>query len=95
MGLDAELGSYINLRTFKRDGTGVDTPVWFAESEAALAQRRPGIVVAAPAVAADIGNRVLTARREWSGSGRPGGPFAHAHVDESAFVAPGCVVARM
>src|SRR5688572_17170273 len=36
MGLDAELGSYINLRTFKRDGTGVDTPVWFAESDGKL-----------------------------------------------------------
>jgi UDP-3-O-[3-hydroxymyristoyl] glucosamine N-acyltransferase len=73
------------------DTSGV---VWFAESEAALAQRRPGIVVAAPAVAADIGDRVLAARREWSQSGRPGGPFAHARVDESAFVSPGCVVAR-
>ena len=36
MGLDTELGSYINLRTFKRDGTGVDTPVWFAESDGKL-----------------------------------------------------------
>jgi hypothetical protein len=30
--LDRELGSYLSLRTFKKDGTGVDTPVWFAES---------------------------------------------------------------
>jgi uncharacterized protein len=27
----AELkGGYVNLRTFKKDGTAVDTPVWFA-----------------------------------------------------------------
>ena len=34
--LDRELGSYISLRTFKRDGKGVDTPVWFAESDGNL-----------------------------------------------------------
>jgi len=34
--LDQELGSYISLRTFKKDGTGVDTPVWFAESNGKL-----------------------------------------------------------
>lgn len=27
---------YINLESFKRDGTGVRTPVWFAEHEGAL-----------------------------------------------------------
>ena len=36
MSLDTELGSYISLRTFKRDGNGVDTPVWFAESDGKL-----------------------------------------------------------
>jgi hypothetical protein len=34
--LDRELGSYISLRTFKKDGAGVDTPVWFAESSGKL-----------------------------------------------------------
>jgi PPOX class probable F420-dependent enzyme len=34
--LDSELGSYISLRTFKKDGTGVDTPVWFAENSGKL-----------------------------------------------------------
>jgi uncharacterized protein len=33
---DRESGSYISLRTFKKDGTGVDTPVWFAESSGKL-----------------------------------------------------------
>jgi PPOX class probable F420-dependent enzyme len=28
--------AYINLESFKRDGTGVRTPVWFAEHEGAL-----------------------------------------------------------
>ena len=27
---------YINLETFKKDGTGVQTPVWFAELDGAL-----------------------------------------------------------
>jgi hypothetical protein len=27
---------YINLETFKKDGTGVKTPVWFAEADGAL-----------------------------------------------------------
>ena len=31
MQLDRELGSYISLATFKRDGTLVETAVWFAE----------------------------------------------------------------
>jgi PPOX class probable F420-dependent enzyme len=31
MDLDRELGSYISLATFRRDGTPVETAVWFAE----------------------------------------------------------------
>ncbi len=27
---------YLNLETFKRDGTGVPTPVWFAENDGTL-----------------------------------------------------------
>lgn len=34
--LDRELGGYISLRTFKKNGAGVDTPVWFAESSGKL-----------------------------------------------------------
>ena len=34
--LDRELGSYISLRTYKKDGTAVDTPVWFAEGSGKL-----------------------------------------------------------
>jgi PPOX class probable F420-dependent enzyme len=31
MSLDRDFGSYVSLRTYKRDGRAVDTPVWFAE----------------------------------------------------------------
>jgi hypothetical protein len=33
MNLDRELGSYVSLATFKRDGTAVETAVWFAERD--------------------------------------------------------------
>jgi PPOX class probable F420-dependent enzyme len=36
MSLDRELGSYISLVTFRRDGKAVETPVWFAERAAKL-----------------------------------------------------------
>jgi PPOX class probable F420-dependent enzyme len=36
MSLEQELGAYINLATFKRDGGAVETPVWFAELDAKL-----------------------------------------------------------
>jgi PPOX class probable F420-dependent enzyme len=36
MNLDRELGSYISLVTFKRDGSPVETAVWFAERDAKL-----------------------------------------------------------
>ena len=36
MSLDGELGSYISLATFRRDGKAVETPVWFAEHDRKL-----------------------------------------------------------
>ena len=36
MNLDRELGSYISLVTFRRDGKAVETPVWFAERDRRL-----------------------------------------------------------
>ena len=36
MNLDRELGNYISLVTFKRDGSPVETAVWFAEHDAKL-----------------------------------------------------------
>jgi uncharacterized protein len=35
-GLDRELGSYLSLATYRRDGRAVETPVWFAEREGKL-----------------------------------------------------------
>ena len=36
MSLDQELGRYISLVTFRRNGTAVETPVWFAEHDRKL-----------------------------------------------------------
>ncbi len=33
---------YLNLESFRRDGSGVRTPLWFVEAEGALFVRTPG-----------------------------------------------------
>ena len=44
-GLDARFpGKYLSLTSFKRDGTGVATPVWFVVDGGVARQDRPGIV---------------------------------------------------
>ncbi len=73
----SELGNYISLETFRRNGTGVRTPVWFAELDGKLYVFTDGTSYKVKRLRRDVRVRVArcgvsgTVRGPWhTGSGR-------------------------